>query len=156
MGNAMKDSVVQSGDQKNNIIYITDQISNSVQAPTIAATTGPTANRLPRAVLDSIPGDFTAGFLRQIPQLNVTIDYKYYTQTGNLSPNALGGRYIDESTGLYLLLQENYLLLDVQEANTPFEKDNFHIEVMYVSGSTGAPAESPPDLVPMNFGPSRS
>jgi len=52
-----------------------------------------------------------------------------------LGPPAITG-YLDNQKTISLALKENYLLLELIEENTPFEKENFEIEV-YLSSSTG-------------------
>jgi len=71
----------------------------------------------------------------QIPQIDITIDYETYFKKGSLGPPAITG-YLDNQKTISLALKENYLLLELIEENTPFEKENFEIEV-YLSSSTG-------------------
>ena len=74
-------------------------------------------------------------FIQQIPQIDITIDYETYFKKGPLGPPAITG-YLDNQKTISLALKENYLFLELIEENTPFEKENFEIEV-YLSSSTG-------------------
>jgi len=87
------------------------------------------------------------GIVRNIPQINVTVDYKsFYSSddelddfTGEESEKIIRLTQ-DNDTGVALYLQENYLVLDVVERNTSNLKENFEIEV-YLSGSDGTYAQ---------------
>tara|TARA_R110000824_G_scaffold153294_1_gene324910 strand:- start:9650 stop:10621 length:972 start_codon:yes stop_codon:yes gene_type:complete len=74
-----------------------------------------------------------SGSLENIPQLNIDVDYKMYYA----DPQAITIYKPGETTfgipgaTLNLKIQNNYLLIEVVEQNTPFEKDNFDIEVFY-------------------------
>ena len=71
------------------------------------------------------------GRIENTPQINIDIDYKMFYSTGqdlqvtNISLN---------DSNLFLSVENNYLMLEVKEANTDFEKENFEIEV-FCSGS---------------------
>jgi len=76
------------------------------------------------------------GIVRKIPQLDITIDYKtFYLEAENVQDyddpvlkNIISlGTSPDSTVGLYV--QENYLVLDISEANTSNLKENFDIEV---------------------------
>ena len=76
------------------------------------------------------------GIVRKIPQLDITIDYKtFYLEEENVQDyddpvlkNIISlGTSPSSSIGLYV--QENYLVLDIDEANTGNLKENFDIEV---------------------------
>ena len=82
------------------------------------------------------------GIVRNIPQLDITIDYKTFfsTEDENLGTAMAGtvqipGFTSDSNIGLYV--QENYLVFEIQEKNTKFQKENFDIEV-FQSSSDGA------------------
>ena len=85
------------------------------------------------------------GIVRKIPQLDITIDYKtFYLEEENVQDyddpvlkNIISlGTSPSSSIGLYV--QENYLVLDIAEANTSNLKENFDIEVFEQSpGSAG-------------------
>jgi len=78
------------------------------------------------------------GAVENIPQLNIDIDYKmFYSTTATPGAGAPGeDQYSIPGSELYLTVQENYLVLEINEQNTPFDKENFDIEV-FVSGSDG-------------------
>ena len=83
------------------------------------------------------------GIVRNIPQIDVTIDYKsFYSSDDELDDltDEQAAKVVrlteDSESGVALYLQENYLVLDVVERNTDNLKDNFDIEV-YLSGSDG-------------------
>ena len=74
-----------------------------------------------------------SGSLENIPQLNIDIDYKmYYSEPQAITIyNPAETLFSIPGTALNLKIQNNYLLIEVVEQNTPFEKDNFDIEVFY-------------------------
>tara|TARA_R100000995_G_C3484262_1_gene126194 strand:- start:3913 stop:4893 length:981 start_codon:yes stop_codon:yes gene_type:complete len=83
------------------------------------------------------------GIVRNIPQIDVTIDYKsFYSSDDELDDltDEQAEKVVrlteDSETGVALYLQEDYLVLDVVERNTDNLKDNFDVEV-YLSGSDG-------------------
>lgn len=83
------------------------------------------------------------GIVRNIPQIDVTIDYKSFYSlddeiddiTGEAAEKIVRLTANNES-GVALYLQEDYLVLDVVERNTDNLKENFEIEV-FLSGSDG-------------------
>jgi hypothetical protein len=83
------------------------------------------------------------GIVRNIPQLDINIDYQSFYSTDNELDDFTGQRdgKIERLTeynegGVALYLQENYLVLDIVEHNTNNLKENFEIEV-FLSGSDG-------------------
>tara|TARA_A100000172_G_scaffold700_3_gene674 strand:+ start:7646 stop:8620 length:975 start_codon:yes stop_codon:yes gene_type:complete len=83
------------------------------------------------------------GIVRNIPQIDITIDYKtFYSSDDEMDDfTAEQAEKIirlteDNPAGVALYLEENYLVLDVVERNTDNLKDNFEIEV-FLSGSDG-------------------
>ena len=87
------------------------------------------------------------GIVRKIPQLEITIDYKtFYLEEENVQDyddpvlkNIISlGTSPSSSIGLYV--QENYLVLDIAEANTSNLKENFDIEIF--EQSTGSAGET--------------
>jgi hypothetical protein len=87
------------------------------------------------------------GIVRNIPQINVTVDYKSFYSSDDELDDFTGEEAEkiirltqDNDTGVALYLQENYLVLDVVEKNTSNLKENFEIEV-YLSGSDGTYAQ---------------
>lgn len=84
------------------------------------------------------------GIVRNIPQIDITIDYKtFYSSDDEISDfNNEGEKEkitkltTDNAAGVALYLQENYLVLDIVERNTDNLKENFEIEV-FLSGSDG-------------------
>tara|TARA_Y100000310_G_scaffold230794_1_gene233324 strand:+ start:43281 stop:44204 length:924 start_codon:yes stop_codon:yes gene_type:complete len=74
-----------------------------------------------------------AGRIENIPQLTIDVDYKMFFSNGE-QPDT---RTIDlGESSIFLSVEDNYLMLEVLEKNTDFEKENFDIEV-YHSGSDG-------------------
>ena len=69
----------------------------------------------------------TDGQIDNIPQLDITIDYETYFQKGRLSSDSITGYY--EDTNFFLALKENYLMMEIIEENTDFEKENYEIEI---------------------------
>jgi len=83
------------------------------------------------------------GIVRNIPQIDITIDYKtFYSSDDEMDDftSAQAEKIIrlteDNPTGVALYLEENYLVLDVVERNSDNLKENFEIEV-FLSGSDG-------------------
>tara|TARA_R110000744_G_scaffold7473_1_gene25905 strand:+ start:1506 stop:2474 length:969 start_codon:yes stop_codon:yes gene_type:complete len=77
------------------------------------------------------------GIVRKIPQLEITLDYKTFLDRstaieGNSVEHIvqLTNNHFDGNVELYV--QENFLVLDVQEKNTSFLKENVDIEVYEV------------------------
>jgi len=93
----------------------------------------------------TIPTD-NSRVVQRIPQLNIEVDYKSFFQKGPIGANSITN-YITDST--YLAVDRKYLVLDVLEENSEFLKENFDIEVFFVSASTG-PASSG-SIVPENI-----
>tara|TARA_R100000808_G_C2154833_1_gene166249 strand:+ start:214 stop:1197 length:984 start_codon:yes stop_codon:yes gene_type:complete len=78
------------------------------------------------------------GGVENIPQLNINIDYQmFYSDVDSVNfENPRETIFTIPGGDLYLTVENNYLLLEITEQNTPFDKDNFDIEV-YASGSDG-------------------
>jgi hypothetical protein len=81
--------------------------------------------------------------VRNIPQIDVTIDYKSFYSLDDEIDDITGEAAekivrltADNESGVALYLQEDYLVLDVVERNTDNLKENFEIEV-FLSGSDG-------------------
>jgi hypothetical protein len=86
--------------------------------------------------------DGGTGFVKEIPQLNVTIDYEtFYLQGDDFSIQAVDNVHLTDNA-VYLAMKKNYLLLSVEEKNTENQVRNFDIEVYHVS-SSNAPAPDP-------------
>ena len=104
----------------------------------------------------SSTADINNGVITAIPQLNIDIDYQMFYRQGQLgedSPvgDAISG-YLSGSgdSGLYLALYKDYLVLDILEGNTNFQKENFDVEVYFESAATGS-LPTPSTLQQMAF-----
>jgi len=76
------------------------------------------------------------GPLENIPQLDITVDYQMCFRTGDMSQTSITP-YLGDSN-IYLSLKEDYLMIELIENNTVFEKENFEIEVYHsASGENG-------------------
>ena len=76
----------------------------------------------------------TEGAIDNIPQINITIDYETFFKSGTtLTADSISDFFPDSS--IFLALKENYLMLELMEENTAFQKENFEVEV-YLSGSS--------------------
>ena len=97
------------------------------------------------ANLTSSGGPLGSSVVRNIPQINITIDYKTFFSDSPpedfLDNNIQGIDDFISDTSLGLYVQENYLVLEVQEKNTDYLKENFDIEVFQVLPGTAS--ESP-------------
>jgi len=87
------------------------------------------------------------GVITRIPQLNIEIDYQTFYRKGLLGDDAISGYFTGPDIGadLYLALKKDYLVLDILEGNTNFDKENYDVEVFFQSqmtGSSGTPATS--------------
>ena len=61
-----------------------------------------------------------------------------FYQQGEFKSDAISG-YIDGSEpNIYLSMKEDYLVLEILEGNTNFEKENFEVEVFFDSAGTSA------------------
>jgi hypothetical protein len=74
-------------------------------------------------------------YIDNIPQLNITIDYQTYFADGPISTKSISN-YLGD-TSIYLALNENYLMMEILEENTDFEKENFDIQVYHSQSVTG-------------------
>jgi len=86
--------------------------------------------------LTSSAATLNNGVIKEIPQLNITLDYKTFYVEDRTIPE--GSEYdilagVNDQ-GLNIALEKGYILIDLQEHNTVYEKENFYIEV-YLSGS---------------------
>ena len=72
------------------------------------------------------------GLIQNIPQIAIDVDYETLFRSGPITNDAIS-TYIEDST-VFLALKENYLMLEILENNTDFQKENFEIEV-FVSQS---------------------
>jgi len=81
-----------------------------------------------------------SGSVENIPQINIDIDYQTFFDSGELSEKSITGHL--NASNVFLALNENYLMIELIENNTDFEKENFDIEVFQVqSGSTASDPE---------------
>jgi len=83
------------------------------------------------------------GIVRNIPQIDVTIDYKsFYSSDDEVDDltDEVAEKIVpltdNNEGGVALYLKEDYLVLDIVEKNTDNLKENFEIEV-FLSGSDG-------------------
>lgn len=77
------------------------------------------------------------GPIENIPQLDITIDYEMCFREGSLNDEGAITEYLGDSN-MFISLKENYLMLELIENNTVFEKENFEIEVYHsASGENG-------------------
>lgn len=93
--------------------------------------------------LTSSNASLANGIVRNIPQLDITIDYKTFYSSDDEIDDLTGEQADkivrltqDNGAGVALYMQENYLVLDVAERNSDNLKENFEIEV-FLSGSDG-------------------
>jgi hypothetical protein len=80
----------------------------------------------------------TSDYIEHIPQLNITLDYYTYYKSGDLTDNSISGHLLNangNTTDIFLALNEDYLLMEILEENTDFEKENFDIEIYHSSSA---------------------
>jgi hypothetical protein len=71
-------------------------------------------------------------YIDNTPQINIDIDYQILFEQGEITFEAISD-YLGD-TNVYLTMRENYLMMEILEDNTDFEKQNFDVEV-YLSQS---------------------
>ena len=90
-----------------------------------------------------------------IPQLNmIPIAYKSEVQKGNPSENFVEDSYTTSpfSDGNYLRIYEDSIVLEIDEVNSPFENENFDIEVYEITtGSVNTAGGAIEHLIPLYF-----
>ena len=67
----------------------------------------------------------TSDFIEPIPQLNITLDYYTFFESGDLTDNSISPYLTTvngEQTNIFLSLKENYLMMEIMEDHTTFEK----------------------------------
>jgi hypothetical protein len=74
-----------------------------------------------------------AGPVHEIPQLNIEIDYKTFTKSGNYTVEAISPEL---NGSVFLAMRPGYILLDILEENTDYLKENFEIEVFHSGSAT--------------------
>jgi len=74
-----------------------------------------------------------AGPVHEIPQLNIEIDYKTFTKSGNYTVEAISPEL---NGSVFLAMRPGYFLIDILEENTDYLKENFEIEVFHSGSAT--------------------
>jgi hypothetical protein len=75
-------------------------------------------------------------FINNIPQLNINVDYEVFFRAGDPLESNISISDVIGDTDIFLALNEKYLMMEINENNTDFLKENFDIQV-YHSSSTG-------------------
>ena len=95
-----------------------------------------------------------------IPQLNFE-NIEYELLLGNNAPNVSGPDplfpnderdMVNFADSSYLEIRKDFLLVEINEANTPYEKENFEIEFFEVIEETDRAGNIRETLNPLNFG----
>jgi hypothetical protein len=73
------------------------------------------------------------GPVHEIPQLNIEIDYKTFTKSGNYTVEAISPEL---NGSVFLAMRPGYFLIDILEENTDYLKENFEIEVFHSGAAT--------------------
>ena len=84
--------------------------------------------------LTSSAAGLNNGVIKEIPQLNITMDYKLFYTRETESTREYTILAPVNARGINLAVQNNFILLDIQEHNTNDDKENYYCEV-YLSGS---------------------
>jgi len=71
--------------------------------------------------------------VHEIPQLNIEIDYKTFTKSGNYTVEAISPEL---NGSVFLAMRPGYFLIDILEENTDYLKENFEIEVFHSGSAT--------------------
>lgn len=83
-----------------------------------------------------------------IPQIDITIDYETYFHQGEFIQESIS-QIVPGSDNISLALKENYLVIELIENNTEFQKENFEIEVFHsASGTDGVGVFTPKSYTP--------
>ena len=94
----------------------------------------------------------TDDYVEHIPQLNITLDYYTFYRSGDLTDDSITTYLTNEAgeqTNIFLSLNEDYLMMEIMEEHTDFEKENFDIEVFH---SSSAPIGTG-SYVPLSYTP---
>ena len=70
--------------------------------------------------------------------MNITLDYYTYYKSGDLTDNSITTHLVSDTgqqTNIFLALNEDYLMMEILEDNTDFEKENFDIEIYHSSSA---------------------
>ena len=92
------------------------------------------------------------GRIENTPQIDINVDYKMFYSDG-AAPDV---RQISlNDSGLFLSVENNYLMIEVMENNTDFEKENFEIEVFHSASGTRVGTEplSPGKYAQLSYTP---
>lgn len=114
------------------VLLLTNNISSS--QPQIAVDLGP-----PNGT--SVVTPITNGIIKDIPQIDIQIDYKTFFSPGDANFNQANLIPLTpelNADGIKLYVEDDYLVVEVQENNTDNLKENFDVEVFY-SSSVGNP-----------------
>lgn len=125
--------------------YLTNHIigNSSLSTPYNAAwqltlLSEPTIVSAERYTEEELPGletDNDRTVIRNIPQINITIDYETYFSNDASLAAAITDRLGE--TEVFLALRDNYLMLEIIENNTDFESENFELEVYEQEPTSG-------------------
>tara|TARA_R110002110_G_scaffold402725_1_gene620211 strand:- start:1118 stop:2026 length:909 start_codon:yes stop_codon:yes gene_type:complete len=74
-------------------------------------------------------------YIDNIPQIDINVDYQILFKQGSYTSDAISDYFQDSN--IFLAMRENYLVLEILEQNTDFEKENFEIEVSLSQSTTG-------------------
>lgn len=85
-----------------------------------------------------------------IPQLDVTIDYRTFVNEEDASSKFLLDSFVFPD-GTFIDLEEDNMFIRVVEANTPFEKENFEIEIFEFESQTAGTNDTKDVLKPLEF-----
>tara|TARA_R100000664_G_scaffold34066_2_gene53758 strand:- start:934 stop:2031 length:1098 start_codon:yes stop_codon:yes gene_type:complete len=97
----------------------------------------------------------SGGKVTNIPQLEMApVTYKSQVQKGDPQENPVADSYTTEvfNDGNYLRIFEDCIVLEIDEMNTPFENENFDIEVFEIDdNSTNTAGTTEENLIPLYF-----
>tara|TARA_Y100000593_G_scaffold8093_1_gene14933 strand:+ start:747 stop:1661 length:915 start_codon:yes stop_codon:yes gene_type:complete len=76
-------------------------------------------------------------YVDNIPQININIDYQTYFAPAPAAadPRSISGEL--SGTNFHLSLKDNYLMMEIIEENTPFEKENFDVQIFLSQSTSG-------------------
>tara|TARA_R110000824_G_scaffold345804_2_gene532521 strand:+ start:25 stop:954 length:930 start_codon:yes stop_codon:yes gene_type:complete len=89
-----------------------------------------------------------SGSHEYIPQIDITVDYETYFHQGDFIQESISS-FFPGSDNISLALKDNFLMIELIENNTEFEKENFEIEVFHsASGVDGIGVFTPRAYTP--------
>ena len=100
---------------------------------------------------------------QRIPQITATVKYETQIKSKNILPEGVSEEFYQPTDGdpvlqtqiyeddSFVVVEPDYILIDLQEINSPYERENFDIEVYEVKDETLKNGDTVEHWVPMKF-----